>query len=715
MATKTRSKTRTRKTSTVAVPTNGHSTAITVRDSDAPIVTDAHTSKHQPKTWVISPGLAYNGSRNRGSFKGPDYNLHDVANALDKEPLFRRSVDKLRTLVWKNGFSFVGRNPQAVKYVRERFRQIAMVSGIPTKQLFRDMVDQLVTYHNAFVAKVRKPEASGGLRYTTFDGRELDPVAAYYPLCATTIRIDKETNGRVRKYQQVVPGYAESQWPEFRPDDMIHVYKDRKVGLSTGTPYVIPVLDDIRALRAMEENVERLVYQHAVPLYQYIVGTEKMPARPDEIDEIQEKIERMPVNGGIATPERHAIKVIGAEGEALDASHYLEYFLNRVRGGLHLSSVDWGEGDSSSRGTSLTMSQDTRDTVEEYQDVIKTFVDAFMIDELLIEGGFHYDEYNPANKVELFIPEIDIDARIKAENHAMTLFQGNMVTEGEARVEIGKEPMKTGDRKETYFELVTLPSIEAKAAQAALSPGTSNRDMPANQHGKQLVRPTVTKATADAPLALEDAYASSRLVHLGFHHAHTMAEESWTRFRRELVDMLLHPNALQPLWESGLQQSFVDQVTSQVGPMLLLAYRTGFDSVLAHSVEVTEVQQRLVQADAGYTISQWRGGMAHLARDAWSHALDVAPDDRTKAAYDARLDALAHRVPMNLATGLMRSYNFGRARSYAVQGHPELLIPGCCDQPGSVVDIRAGIVYESLPPIASHPNCICQPELPPPS
>ena len=75
---------------------NEQTTAMTVRDTDAPSLADAHTSKHQPTIAVISPGLAYNGSQNRKSFKGPDYNLHEVANALDKEPLFRRSVDKNR-------------------------------------------------------------------------------------------------------------------------------------------------------------------------------------------------------------------------------------------------------------------------------------------------------------------------------------------------------------------------------------------------------------------------------------------------------------------------------------------------------------------------------------------------------------------------------------------------------------------------------------------
>jgi hypothetical protein len=685
-----------------------------IPEDAVPVGDTAHQRIRKIIKPVKSPGLAYNGSRNRGSFKASDYNLSDIANAVDKEALVRRSVQKMRYLIWKNGHDFIGNNPGAVNYIRERFRQIAMVSHIPTAQLFRDLADQLVTYHNAFIAKVRKTDASGGVLRTDPFGKQLEPVAAYYSLCATTMQIDKDQHGNVRKYRQVVPGYPESEWPEFLPHDMIHIYMDRKVGLSTGTPYIIPALDDIRALRSMEENIERLVHQNAMPLYHYRIGTPEEPATPQEVDDMKYELQKMPSNGGIATPERHEIKVIGAEGQALDASDYLEHFMRRVRGALHLSSVDWGEGDSSSRGTSITMTRDTRDTVEEYQDVIRIFVNFEMINELLLEGGFSWDAYDDRNRVELFIPPIDLEEQVKRENHVAQMYQSNIITEDEARGRIGEEPFRDEERGRTFFNLITKPMLLLKAQTAGdgSSPSVRSADMPSNQHGTQLSKPLITKEELmddqGDTILTEDAYDSGKLKVLGFDHANVMAQEQWRTFRNGVLDLIRSDSELVNIWEDGLDNQFVNNSISQINGIVMMAYRAGFDQTLHKSVSLSQEDEMKVQADATLAVFQVERAYRRLVDDAHRRVGQAVIADTPIASSTAALDALQHRVPTIVATGLLRAKNFGRARSLGLQGHTELIIPGCCDHPSRILAIGRGIDYSALPPDSTHPNCLCE-------
>src|SRR5690606_15855441 len=126
------------------------------------------------------------------------------------------------------------------------------------------------------IVKARNSESSSGLVRTNGSGKVLEPVAGYFILDPTSMRILRDIHGRVLKYQQNIPHVGE--YPTFKPEDIIHIFYDRKEGFSFGTPYIIPALDDIRSLRRMEENIEMLMLSHLYPLYQYIVGTEDHPA-----------------------------------------------------------------------------------------------------------------------------------------------------------------------------------------------------------------------------------------------------------------------------------------------------------------------------------------------------------------------------------------------------------------------------------------------------
>jgi hypothetical protein len=368
--------------------------------------------------------------------------------------------------------------------------------------ILRSVTQNLVAYSNAFLVKVRDFKRSSGMPIQRIAGPSLQPIAAYFPIDPTSIRVKRDFHGKVLKYWQRVPGNP--IMPQFIPEDVVHVYYERKEGFAFGTPYIVPVLDDIRSLRRMEENVEMLVTQHIFPLFHYKVGTETAPAEiyddgTTEVDIIKDQIEKMPTEGSIVTPERHEITTLGAQGKALDASNYLKYFEKRVLSGLGISEIALGRGDTANRSTAGSIDKSMTDRCKDFQDVIESFVNEYIFKELLYEGGFLIDETEDSF-VKLKFREIDIDSMLKTQNHSVFKYEHHAITETELREEISRDPIGDEQRKNMYFEMVQKPNALIMArdepytptAKKAITAGggeskgpksTENREKPTNQHG----------------------------------------------------------------------------------------------------------------------------------------------------------------------------------------------------------------------------------------
>ena len=475
-------------------------------------------------------------TQSRTSFQVAEYNLGEISKVMDIESYVRQAFNKHVELCLKEGYDVTSRNEEATLYIKRRLREMSEVSGYTFDMLLRYIMQNIVAYSNSFLVKVRDFKRSSGMPVQRIGGPNLPPVAAYFPMDPTSIRIKRDFHGKILKYWQRVPGNP--IMPQYIPENIIHLYYDKKEGFAFGTPYIVPVLDDIRSLRRMEENVEMLITQHLFPLYHYIVGTENAPAEiyddgTTEVDVIKEQIEKMPTEGSIVTPERHEIKNLGAEGKALDAKDYLRYFERRVLAGLGMSDVALGRGDTSNRATASTIDRVMTDRCKDFQAVVENFINEFMFKELLFEGGFIIDEKED-NFVKIKFREIDIDFMLKVQNHAVFKYEHHAMTETEMREEISRDPVSEDQRSLMYFETVQKPNaiIMARdepytaAAKTALKSGvqsggaaggisktkvtapisspaekgkkaTENREKPTNQHG---TKPAKTAQKKDANL-----------------------------------------------------------------------------------------------------------------------------------------------------------------------------------------------------------------------
>jgi len=298
---------------------------------------------------IINPALDYENSRGigRGHFKSAEYNLAQIGKVEDTESMVSQAFQKKTALMFKEGYDFIGKNPKTVQYIKARLAQIAKASSISTLELFRNLGSNLIKKSNAFLVKVRKKEASGGrVRFDPVYKKKLKPVAGYFPVPAETMKVSK-SNNKIVKWRQELP---DGCFIDFMPEDIIHLTFNKKDGFMFGTPSLVSVTDDIRALRKIEENVELLLYQHLFPLFQFKIGTKENPATitetgESEIDVMKREIQYMPSEGGIVTSHRHEIIPIGAQGRALNAEKYMDYFKRRVIAGLGISTVDLGDAD----------------------------------------------------------------------------------------------------------------------------------------------------------------------------------------------------------------------------------------------------------------------------------------------------------------------------------------------------------------------------------
>lgn len=411
--------------------------------------------------------------RHRGVWFRPEYDLQEIQIAQDTDGYLFRAIKKKVNRFLTAGWEIVGVDPEVVSYIKKRISEIEYTSQTPWNLLLTSTASDLIRFSNCMWVKARSLDSSSGKRRKIFDALEVDPVAGYFILPFETLSFKTKRNGEVKKIRQRMPSGDERY---FSPQDVVHFYENRKPGFAMGTPELTPVLDDISLLRRIEENVEDLIESNLYPLFHYTVGSDSFPERysPEghkETDIVKNTIDYMPAGGIYVSDHRHKISAIGSEGRALRIEGYLEYFKKRVIAGLGLSSVDMGEGDTANRSTANALSQSAIQDVEALQQTIKNFIEFFVFNELLLEGG--YDPLDAKNKVEIRFGIIDRENRSKLENQTIQLWLNNLVSENEARRRLGYSP--DVDKDDTYFKLYQEPLALLKvmgpfnAASEALS------------------------------------------------------------------------------------------------------------------------------------------------------------------------------------------------------------------------------------------------------
>jgi len=470
----------------------------------------------------------------RKDYTGPVHNLWEIAKAADVESYISRAFQRHRELCMKQGWSVVGRDVERVRYVKRRLAEIALVSKQTTGAMLRELFYNLIAYANSFLILKRDPLRSSGVR-TQWHGRTLEPISGAYHADPTTTTVKQTSTGlitswRQRLYPASYPKKNVKNEKFYTERDVVHVVLDKRSGFIFGTPYAISVLDDIRLMRRLEELVDIITHKHAFPLFTFKVGTETKPAGSvrstsgnliAEVDLAKSEIENMEFEGGLVITERHEIQMIGAEGKAMDLAPYLKHIERRVQGGLRLSDIDLGRGESSNRNTAQSVTQTLVDACTEIQSVVADEFTWQLIFPLLMEGEFNIDLSDLENSmVYLKFPPIDTEEQRSQENHQMALYQGALKGETEARSCCNMDPVQESERDDMFIERHEIPLIRAegdenirvaKARPAAGSTGTgssgksagakkstASKNRPSNQRGTSPSKPRISKNALEA-------------------------------------------------------------------------------------------------------------------------------------------------------------------------------------------------------------------------
>jgi len=452
--------------------------------------------------------------RSSGEWQDGIYDLVEISRAADTESLLSVSFRHHRELLLKEGFKIKGTDPTALRILKLRLSEIESVSNRTFASIVREIATDLIKFHSSFLYKRRDINRSSGGRIKMF-GKKLDPIAALEPVDPTSMQVKQNKSGGIIGWRQYIPEQGEDV--KFDPDEIICITMDKKTGFVFGTPFCLPVLDDILTLRRLEELVDVIATKFAFPLVHYKVGTEKLPAQEytdenggfySEIDLVKDTLGTLPSEGSIVTSERHEIIVLGAEGNAMDLNPYLNYFKGRVMAGLRLSGVEVGESDSTSKGSAVVITKNMVDAVKDYQEVLADAISFYLFREILLEEGF---DVNEANQVYLVFAPVDQEEQRAKENQAMALYQGHALTQDEMRDRMDMEAITDEEMKNTYLHMVEIPLAEAQGeiqrkASEAQANLTANKNRPANQSGKKATKTKVTKND----IKIDEAWAYGR-------------------------------------------------------------------------------------------------------------------------------------------------------------------------------------------------------------
>jgi len=483
----------------------------------------------RPKILGKVRGYEFKGSgdyrTNRSRFVPPIYDLAEVARAADIEPYINQSIRKHREQILKEGYQITGLDEAMTAYVRQRLFEISVITGITTEQWLREVVTNLITYHNAFIIFRRDAKRSSGKPITVY-GKELEPIAGIFVGDPTTMEVQVDKWGTPKRWKQHIDDGDIDVEKMYPPEDVVHITVDKRTGFTFGTPYLLPVLDDIRALRKLEEVAIIVASKEAFPLYHYKVGTETRPAIQydgggDEVDEVTGDVANLPAQGYVVTSERHEVKLISKEGAALDLSPYLQYFESRVIAGLRLSPLDLGRGGGFSRGTATNLNKGLQDSAKDYQQVLSDHITSFIILPILLEGAFDVLE---ENMVRFTFPTIDREEERASQNHGLQLYMGNTISAGEFRKSyLNRQPMSDEDKNDCHMRHETEAQKEIVRAQGAVRAAATggsdlgtrsvsntikNKGQPTNQSG---TKPAKSRFKANDYLdKVKDLFTSTR-------------------------------------------------------------------------------------------------------------------------------------------------------------------------------------------------------------
>lgn len=417
------------------------------------------------------------------------YNWEDLWQAYLADGYIHRAVVRLRNLVVGSGVSIEG-DAEVVRYLNERFLIAQQVCGIGWNELVNQLAFDFVLYGNAFAVKAYtgKLEAVFGRRI-----RVPRAVAALYPVSPRylTPMTSNESGEVVAWTLRVSSQFGRTVVKKIAAGDVVHLAYNRTDYLY-GVPPLVSVVEDVRALRQVEEDVLRLVHKYAHPLLHI--------ATPDtlgygeglraDMQELAYQVNTMVEDGVLITMPGQEVRMIGAESFALRVEPYLDSFKRRVFAGLGMSEVMLGDRPEPLE-RQVELERQLRDTVEDMQRQLGWELQQRLIRPLLDEAGYRNV------RVWLEFPKPDRQAELRVMTVLANLYALNVLSSAEVRQMMGiSEPL---DKRDTYNWNVNMPRILEPLRLQMSAAGSTSGSVPGVASDDRAPRPRGRRPSALVP------------------------------------------------------------------------------------------------------------------------------------------------------------------------------------------------------------------------
>jgi hypothetical protein len=356
--------------------------------------------------------------------------------------------------------------------------------------------------------------------------------------------------------------------------------------------------------------------------------------------------------------------------------------------------------------------------VKDIQDNLESQWDNLIISELLLESTFSEDVLANDNMVHLRFEEIDVDNKIKQEEHAKDLFKLSGLTHSEFRQALSKEPIpipedgedqdlsKFPEWRETYWKLIEEPTnlirssfgkpgdpfapAAASVASTAVTPSMVNQ---AKQEAKQV---EVTKKAQQKPVVKKDSFVSRSYAALKSDVMESLTIDPESSSTHSFV------SALVRAWE----YSMLDQMI----PIINSSFLSGFN------IETGNQGHKFLSAvQLGRKVLRER--LEKYLRKLTDSLTDKIQLQQNQQSYISTVfDSLEYRLDYILDTESKKANSYGRflgAQTIAQYKNMDMKVvysaldTGCpeCMAKTNEIAMADGITIEELTP--HHPHCQC--------
>jgi len=420
----------------------------------------------------------------------------------NKESYFSRSLIRQVETMLRNGYGFSSDDIELLGMVKTECARIQMDSGMPLDQFIYSAALSLLKYGILIVHKVRERVQDD----MAIDDKRKKRITRLRIIMPHRVMFYVNDKGRLIGIQDGTASFVAQalqrqssgnrQFHGIPVEDLMIAYMSDPGDDFFPEPPCFQMLDDILTLRSIEETVELLAFQFGSPLLHARVGTDELPASPDEVRGVNAQLVDMAPNGMITTDHRTNIDVVNLQKGVTNLIPYLEHFKYRVLIGSGSSPISVGEGDTANRNTAESIDDALADHCTYLATAICNPINYNLIPDLLVKADTPlqetdlFDSYGEL-KIRLEFNEMRLEKQIARHNDVINLWQGNLITHHEARRILKMPPLTDSDEDELFVNMVQIPLKEAGVSDAegaadsasSTSRKTKSQNQPANQHG----------------------------------------------------------------------------------------------------------------------------------------------------------------------------------------------------------------------------------------